>query len=471
MSFYDQYLKISAACLIPVLLTSCGLGPSEDDSTQAKIQRDNEKLMQVFSTVAGVYQGTVTLGNRAGELPAKIYLYTIRVGDGVDGNGASKSRVEQRAQLRFDRIGDFDDHTFTVDLQKSGDVFLTQSSANVVKDSKETCSVGQREPALNIRGSIIDGTLAGSLGGPGGEIGSLRMKKSATQVTVPALDQAERLAAAFQRISGTYGDTILSSSGVPLKTSVVIRAEQVSVGTTGLWCPALKAYVKYEQAMGLLNDTSFDVNYRESIGDLVFTYNGNTQVGACTTGPIDTKVKLEATLAEDQLNGKMTGALADYGAFHMKKVSTNTKLANDQFNRLKDAYEPIAGTYGGTFKGTVESFPVKLVISLVVKSPSAGAPACPKLQGLYMRPGLYAPDPTIGMIGISVDYFPHDSHLYIKNSETGAGLPGNSELSIHADWSPTGFLGDMSWYNQFGTLSVIKCRGPNVDEKGTCAGN
>ena len=468
--------------LMPLILIGCAPGAGDDDSTQAKLQRNEEKLNAVYATVVGTYTGTVSVAERAVVLPATILMYTIKADDGVDSNGAPKSHTELRAQLRFDQVGEFDDHVFKVDFkERTGEVSFTQPSgsngaanggaaaagtAAGAKEAQQLCPMGPKDPQLQIKGQLLGGRLRAELISAG-RIGGLDLKRVSATSDVPLRDQKDRLERAFKKLNGTYTGSA-GSANAPLKAQVVLRTENIAV-SPGLKCPVLVGHFRYTKAIGHLNDTSFAVNFRESTGETLFTYMGNTAAGSCAVGPADNQVKIEGHLKGGSLTGAMSGASGDFGNVYLDRASAQTEIINDQAERINSAYAPLIGTYGGRFSGAGDGFPVKIVIN-VVSAPTTDNVACPVLNAQYLRPDMTI-DPSIGMIIARADYYPKSDRIVFKSNmpPTNEGQPGHRDLNIDAQLSRDGFSGQMVWWNRSGTLDMKRCRGTTVTTQGRCA--
>lgn len=468
----SQFVKF---CLVLVAgawllnLGACMPIATDDDSSQAQWQRNEEKLKALYSTVVGKYVGPVAIPGRVTTLPAHFIFYTVKVDDGTDINNVPKSHTELRAQLRFDQVGEYDDHTFKVDYKEhTGEVYLTQVSGGGANQGA-TCPVGPRDSALQVRGYLFDGRFYGDLISTG-KIGTFQMERKSSQTEIPLRDQAQRLMRAFERVSGTY-DGAVGSADSPLAARIVFRVEQVSVGP-GLSCPELSAYFRYKNAIGELNDSLFKVTYRESTGDVLLSYRGNAAAGACAVGPNDTELKIEGFLKTARLSGSMTGATGDFGPISFAKVSENTEVENDQAERLMNVYKKIVGTYGGRFSwmasGSNSSFPVKIVVNVIAK-PISPFVTCPVLTAQYFRPDMTF-DPSIGMLLLSADYYPRTSRIVFKTDPQmpTSGQPGSKELHIDANLNAKGFSGRMTWWNRSGSIEMKRCLSDVVSPQGQC---
>lgn len=471
-----------AATSVVILSSGCMRTNGDDDSTQAKLAANNEKAKAVQAMIAGTYEGKIEITGLAKPLGAKILIYTEQVYDGIDSNGGTKSHPEPRAQLRFDDVMEVDDTIFKVDYKpNSGEVVFSQAQggdntsgsgqggqSGGGQTSVQACPMGPRDPKLQITGTIIGGVFTnGRLTGTALD-GRFEMNRTNSESAVPVRDQSTRLAKAFVNLSGTYKGRV-AAGATPLNAQITLRTEQVTL-STGLTCPVLVAYFRFSEAVGYLNDTSFSVTYRQSTGDLLMTYSANTSPRSCKIGDADTGTKISARLDGDSIRGSMTGSSGDYGAITLKRASMETAIVDDQADRLRKAYTPLAGTYGGRFvgvPGSNEEFPVKLVISLI-SVPNGGFGTCPILKGQYSRPEMN--EPSVGMIGLDVTYNPRSSSVEMHNSfpSTG-GQPGHGEISILGPWTPIGIdQAKMTWWNRIGTVSLTRCQGPQVDRNGTC---
>lgn len=466
-------LRFCLVCFVGtsiLAMSACSPVNIDDDSTQAKLQRNEEKLKAVYASVTGTYKGLISIPGRANGLSASFVFYTVKINDGVDANNAPKSYTELRAQLRFDQVGEYDDHVFKVDFKEhTGEVYLTQlaETSQMPGAVKEAiCPVGPKDSALQARGAIIGGQLRGDLISAG-KVGTFRMERKSTQADIPVRDQAQRLLRAFQKVSGSY-DGVVGSADAPLAARVVLRIEQVSSGP-GLKCPELMGYFRYTKAVGELNDSSFKVTYRESTGEILFNYSGNAAAGACAVGPNDAELKIDGLLESVKLSGAMTGATGDFGAIALRKVSDRTEIANDQIERLKQVYEPLVGTYGGRFTGSGQNgFPVKVTVNLVM-NPISPFVSCPVLNAQYSRPDMVV-DPSIGMLLLRADYYPRNDRLVLKTDmqAPSSGHPGHKDLNIDAKLTALGFTGQMTWWNRTGSVQVKRCRGTMVTPQGEC---
>src|SRR5690606_12119144 len=88
----------------------------------------------------------------------------------------------------------------------------------------------------------------------------------------------------------------------------------------------------------------------------------------------------------------------------------------DQYERLRDAYAPIAGDYYGQYKGSNESFGIRFNIMLtdVIYDTGKSFIACPILRGQYhplFKDQSQSDDMGggIGVLVIDVAYFPWNS--------------------------------------------------------------
>ena len=467
MSARGKFFALAVGVLFFNLGACMPIG-TDDDSTQAQWQRNEEKLKALYANVVGTYSGAVAIAGREKGLQASFILYTVKVDDGTDVNNVPKSHTELRAQLRFDQVGEYDDHTFKVDYKEhTGEVFLTQISgaASQVGGAVATCPVGPKDPALQIRGYVIDGRFHGDLIS-NGKIGSFQMLRKSADIEVPLRDQAQRLMRAFERISGTY-DGAVGTADAPLAARIVFRVEQVSAGP-GLSCPELAAYFRYTSAIGELNDSAFKVTYRESTGEVLLSYRGNASAGACAVGPNDNELKIEGFLRDSRLKGSMSGATGDFGPLSFEKVSENIEIENDQAERLTQVYKKIVGTYSGRFNYGTGSFPVKIVVNILFKHMNSFV-TCPVLTAQYFRPDMTI-DPSIGMILLSADYYPRTDRLVLKTDAQmpTTGRPGSKDLHIDAILNASGFSGQMTWWNRSGTLKVKRCSSGNVTPQGEC---
>mgnify|MGYP001146356899 CR=1 FL=1 len=457
---------VSLLWLSLLSLSACMPIGADDDSTQAQWQKNEEKLKALYANVVGTYMGQVEVSGRANALSASFIFYTVKVDDGIDANNVPKTHTELRAQLRFDQVGEYDDHVFKVDYKEhTGEFYMTQ----IAQAAGAGCQVGPRDTALQVRGHLIDGNLRGDLISTG-KVGSLQMVRKSAQTEIPPRDQAQRLMRAFARISGTY-DGAVGSPDSPLAARVVLRVEQYSAGP-GLNCPELVGYFRYKNAIGELDDSSFKVTYRESTGEILFNYKGSAAAGVCPVGPTDRELKIEGFLNDSRLWGTMTGATSDFGPVVLAKVSENTEIENDQTERLVQAYSKIVGTYGGRFTAyTGDSkggFPVKIVVNLISKTVNSFV-TCPALSAQYYRPDMTV-DPSIGMLLLAVDYYPRANRLVFKTDPQmpTSGLPGSKNLHIDANLSAFGFSGRMTWWNRSGVVEMKRCSGDVVTAQGEC---
>lgn len=262
-----NFMKTSLMFFCLLCFVACGMSATDDDQ-QAKANRNDQKLKEMYAPVVGVYSGQVKLA--AGVIGGKIILYLDSIQDGYDSNGAPISHTILKGQLKFNEIGFLDDHTFFVDYKEfdatatfkqdekqgqtksgpnTGSGLTGNTSFASTGSSNGSCSVGEQDASLAIlngqfRGQGFKGLLV-KKNGPIGEISMVRVEQEAVQ---PARDQAERLNAAFKSITGTYGGRFKGPpqdsgpyhvpTNFPVKINVFV--ENVSI-SEGVRCPILSA--------------------------------------------------------------------------------------------------------------------------------------------------------------------------------------------------------------------------------------
>jgi hypothetical protein len=69
-----NFFRLLSLLFLALVFAACG-GSLNDDSTKAKMDRDNEKTLGEDSTVVGVYQGKLALDSDGRNLPGKVILY------------------------------------------------------------------------------------------------------------------------------------------------------------------------------------------------------------------------------------------------------------------------------------------------------------------------------------------------------------------------------------------------------------
>jgi hypothetical protein len=463
-------------------LSACGLsgaGPSSDDTAQAKSEQDNERKMEVFSTVTGAYRGTLSTPDSAQPLGGQIILYVEYVQDGVDANSSTLSHPVLRAQLKLDGVGELDDHSFSADFKEvTGAIQLIQTSTggmssgsagvgagNPNSSSLTACSVGPHDPLLAVTGKILGDKFNGTWSGSNGLLGKISMTRTSTDSTQPARDQRERLLKAYNKVTGTYGGMATVGSEKD-EAQVILNIQEKQIGE-GITCPMLKAQFKYTKAIGKLNDTSFNVAYRESTGELHLSGETSGNLRACAVGPNDPLLTMDGALKNSVVSGELRGTQGSLGVLTLNKISNNSTFPDDQRNRLLAAYGKVEGVYGGRFSGPTDAFPVKIVVT-VVEDTSNPFINCPKLVAQYSRPDI---DPSFGQLVLSADYHPAESLLNLTSITTSTtGVSGHTDLKISAHWTESGFTGPMVWWTRIGTVTTSRCHSSDVSSKGSCTG-
>jgi hypothetical protein len=486
-----NFWRILSVSILTLTFISCG-GPVSDDSTKAKSDRDNAKLTSQFATVVGVYSGKVTLDADGRELGGKVILYVDYQSDGTDNNHASIGHPVLKSQFKLDGVGELDDATFRVDFDPgNGYVHMTQqatssaastgatggAAANAAAGTAAkgaTCPVGPPNVDLAISGNIVGGQMNAELQ-LGSRIGVIAMNKISSDSSQPVRDQSDRLLKAYQKIIGTYDGAVLKD-GTPVAANIVFRIEEVSLAE-GLTCPTLKAQFKFKRDFGFMNDTKFNVSFRESSGHVLLEAQESGNSYTCSFGLPDLSARIEGSLVNGKLSGQMNGAVV--GKVSASRSSPSTEIINDQDARLRAAYAPVEGVYAGRFASSsgssMDKFPVRFSLWVDVDYQDADKKLkCPILKGLYSRPDMTS---ETGAIQLRAEYRQSSSLLTVVNQPSSPGeckQAGCKDLTIDdAIWNSTGFTGTMHWFRTPpGTVNVKRCpNGWGVDRQGKCAAN
>ncbi len=478
---------VAAAIIGASVLSGCNVFPENDDSIQAQTAKENEKLKSVYTGLAGFYEG-VLQSAEVGALDAQLIMYVEYEPQGFDPSGRPISRPVLRSQFRLSKVGEIDDHNLAVDYKEfSGDFVMTALATGGAAGGQggsaggqgagaggtAACPVGPRVPGLSISGRIVSGELTASVTGSNGVIGNFVAKKNPSkEAQQPLRDQGTRLQAAYSRLLGTYGgETTVENQAQGSTMILSIQNESVGVGIT---CPVLRASHRFKALVGKLDDTVMRGTYRETTGQLFFSViTDNQNVRVCSIGPKDPQLTFSGVITNvtdpnrtnREITGELNGSVGVFGAVNLGWESNNTKDVDDQYDRLRRAYRPAAGTYAGRFDGT-EKFPVKITLDLIDTNVS-GFVTCPALAGQYVRPDIGS---DIGVIRLRADYYPADDRLVLTSvtADTPGGVAGNKSLSFTGVPSGDGWKGDMQWWVHSGSLVLDKCNSTKVDKNGNC---
>lgn len=232
----SAWLLSTLAIFISGFVAGCGIAPEGDDSEAAQRRRQNEKLEQSYSSVQGLYRGSLRIkapttsdnAERSEEyrtLDGALVLYIGTVQEGFDRAGAPIFHPRLFAQLKLNSIGELDDTTFLLDYNEvTGEVDFRQPPPTggggggtpgrpVPSGNLATCPVGPKDAQLTMRGRILDGAIEnGSVNGTSGPLGTITMKLVSGGAFQPFRDQRERQFAAFSKIRGVYAGTFVGDS-------------------------------------------------------------------------------------------------------------------------------------------------------------------------------------------------------------------------------------------------------------------
>lgn len=496
VSFRSSLILIALATAFQ--FSGCGIAPEGDDSEAAQRQRQNDKLERAYSSIQGLYRGSLRIKaavaqdaddaakNQYRELAGSLLLYVTTAQEGFDRTGAPIFHPRLFAQLKFDGVGELDDTTFLVDYRElTGDVEFKQpqaassggsASSPIPVGSVTSCPVGPRDNQLAMRGKILGGAFTeGRVYGTNGNLGSITMKlESSSGDLQPIRDQRERLERAYAKVMGTWEGKSGISVGkniVSADSSIIVYTDEITVAE-GVNCPQLRARFRLEDIVGRLDDTFMNASYREGTGELFLTATAPpADRKACSMGPQDLKLAVVASVDQKQMRGLLKGSTGNQGKISMAHVSDNPVAPDDQRERQEAAFSKVTGTYGGMFIANSRgNFPVRVDLSVTDDTEDEYL-SCKKLQANYTRPDLVS---GAGTIQTQVDYAMVSQRITIHHAaKSTTGIPGHDFLSISGQLTLEGsqakIAGSMQVWDRVGKVSLVRCGSrQTVGRSGKC---
>lgn len=277
-----QFLKLAkalrlvlAASTMVGLVAACG-GRGITDDEQAAVKEKNNKLEGDYKQVVGTYVGEVKTSSAGSALKSEVSLYINFVQDGVDQNGQPKLRPVLKGRFRLlEVVGELDYQYMDVDYKSdSGETVMI-----LAKGSATRCVVGPQDPEFSMRGSLLGDHLTVKITRGGGVWGYLEAARVNQEATVDPEQARKQLAAAYEKLAGTYnGDGSGRVQVAPGRSDrqdfiaqfLVRKVESATVGVDGtsLYCPSLSVVMKTRKIFDGMTEITLKTVYNSATGVL-----------------------------------------------------------------------------------------------------------------------------------------------------------------------------------------------------------
>ncbi|CAN5719791.1 hypothetical protein BH10BDE1_BH10BDE1_04190 [soil metagenome] len=216
-----------------VVLSGCSGGASAGEDARAQQAKDAATLQSLYSSVTGVWDGTVTnAGTGLPPFTGQLKLYMNYIADGSNPDGSPKLRPVLRGRFQPNEfIAETDTVTLTGDYDRSGRIVLTGSTmassmAGATSGTGSVSSGVSDARIFSLVGSVTSAGMQLQLTRQGGVWGYFQGTRSATDASAPiggeALEMRERFLRIYGPLEGRYFGTMKSVNGNDYKVEIAI---------------------------------------------------------------------------------------------------------------------------------------------------------------------------------------------------------------------------------------------------------
>lgn len=207
-----------------VVLSGCSGGASAGEDARAQQAKDSATLQSLYSSVTGVWDGTVTnAGTGLPPFTGQLKLYMNYIADGSNPDGSPKLRPVLRGRFQPNEfIAETDTVTLTGDYDRSGRIVLTGSTT-----ASTSVSSGVTDTRIfSLVGSVTSAGMQLQLTRQGGVWGYFQGTRSATDASAPiggeALEYRERFLRIYGPLEGRYFGTMKSVNGNDYRVEIAM---------------------------------------------------------------------------------------------------------------------------------------------------------------------------------------------------------------------------------------------------------
>jgi hypothetical protein len=308
--------------LSSLLLSACAFnGNDTNNSDEARVYKDNrDELIQKFSQVTGVYEGTIST-NKANSskpgnykpvsIPVQMAFFTEDVATGKDSNGESK--ILPALKLRYRQLDAVskDNIIETRYLSASGE--LTAAST---------------DGSVSVRGIFKGQTIEGEVFRSSGKLGNFSVRLVTKDVDSGfTSDQGEyydRVLSQYKELLGSYKGRITPvlggykgpNNGKPYDAELKVELVPAVVnGSAGFKLQA--TFFRPQLDPSLIGPRRLDVIYEIEFEPALLVMTGN---GSTPTVPDAHLIEIAGTLENGVYTAEITNRLGSMGKMVLKKV-------------------------------------------------------------------------------------------------------------------------------------------------------
>lgn len=208
-SYRMNFLKISLLALSLSTIASCGVGIDDNKGPNEKRVIENQKLVEEYKSVEGIYDGTYNLASENRPVKAKLYLFISQVQEQPDNQNLKPGlRVVLKGRLmQTEVLGDSDNVILEGQYESTTGMLRLDPNSNQSVTARG-CRLGGSK-SISIEGSVAGDNISAQVESNGQNIGQLKLSRQLStqenQATVVDEDQEfQRLQKLYKNMLGTF---------------------------------------------------------------------------------------------------------------------------------------------------------------------------------------------------------------------------------------------------------------------------